>query len=134
MGQFSVEKSVLPGSALSGNQQTDILELNFHVASFDEMPNDIKEMSTRILDLEKRLEEEDVCSGRSNHFGGPTPTIVFIGKNFLTRAVAGEGIGGSMQHLFAFSLLELIYQCFKGQVDESEISPKIVSIVRETLS
>jgi tetratricopeptide (TPR) repeat protein len=114
--------------------KTDILELNFHLASFDEMPDDIKEMSTRILDLEKRLEEEDVCIGRSNQFGGPTPTIVFIGKNFLVRAVAGEGIGGSMQHLFAFSLLELIYQCFKGQVDEREINPKIVSIVRKTLS
>jgi len=114
--------------------KTDVLELNFQVASFDDMPADIREVSKRTFDLEKILEEQDVCTGRPNRFGGSVPTMVFLGRRFLTKAVAGEGVGGSMQHLFAFSLLELIYQCFNGQVDESEITPKIVSIVSETLS
>jgi hypothetical protein len=98
------------------------------------MPNDIKELSKKTFELDKRLADQAVCTGRPNRFGGSAPTIVFIGDQFLTRAVAGEGVGGSMQNLFAFRLLELIYQCFHWQVDESEISPRIVSIVRETLS
>jgi hypothetical protein len=114
--------------------KTDVLELNFQVASFEDMPDDVKEISKRTFDLDKILQEQDVCTGRPNRFGGSAPTMVFLGKHFLTRAVAGEGFGGSMQHLFAFSLLELIYQCFNGQVNKSEISPKIVSIVSETLS
>jgi len=114
--------------------KTDVLELIFHVVSFDNMPNDIKELSKKTFELDKRLADQAVCTGRPNRFGGSAPTIVFIGDQFLTRAVAGEGVGGSMQNLFAFRLLELIYQCFHWQVDESEISPRIVSIVRETLS
>ncbi len=114
--------------------KTDVFEVNLQIASFDDMPDDIKEMSREMFDLENRLKEQDVCVSRPVNFDGSTPTIVFLGDKFLPRAVAGEGVGGSMQILFGLSLLEVIHQCFRGQVIDEEIRPKIVSIVRETLS
>jgi tetratricopeptide (TPR) repeat protein len=110
------------------------IELMLQVASFEDMPDDVKEISKRTLDLDKRLEGEGVCVGRSNDFDVSTPIMIFMGGNFLSRAIVGEGVSGSMQHLFGLILLELIYKCFSGQVDQDEIRPKIVSIIRETVS
>lgn len=39
-----------------------------------------------------------------------------------------------MQRLFALTMVELIYQFLRGQVNEEEIRPKIVSLVGETIS
>ena len=50
------------------------------------------------------------------------------------RVVVGERVGGSAQELFAGVTIELIYQLLRGEVDEADIGPKVVSIVRKTLS
>lgn len=59
---------------------------------------------------------------------------IFSRIKLLQRAVAGEGVSGSMQRLFGLTLVELIYQFLRSQVNEDEIRPKIVSLVRETIS
>lgn len=112
----------------------DVLELSLQIASYDAMPEDLERMLNEMFDLKNRLAEDDVIVSRTKEFGGPTPTMIFLGNNFLPKAVAGEGVSGSMQRLFGLTLVELIYQFLRGQVDEGEIRPKIVSLVRETIS
>ncbi|CAM3303275.1 DUF4062 domain-containing protein [Thalassospira profundimaris] len=111
----------------------DVVELSVQIASYDEMPRDIQKMANEMFDLEKRVAEDDVVVSRTEDFGR-TPTMIFLGSNFLQRAVAGEGVSGSMQRLFGLTLVELIYQFLRSQVNEDEIRPKIVSLVRETIS
>ena len=48
MGQFSVEKPVLPGSALSGNQQTDMMQLHL-----DEISRNVAKGTHAVLLLDR---------------------------------------------------------------------------------
>jgi hypothetical protein len=62
------------------------------------------------------------------------PTLVFLSAAFLDAIEFGEGRGGSLQALFGFTLIELTHQLLRGNIDEEEIRPKVISLVRETLS
>jgi hypothetical protein len=52
----------------------------------------------------------------------------------LEEAVGGEGVGGAVQFLLAKATTELAYQLLRGEVDDDELRPKIVSMVRQTFS
>lgn len=116
---------------LLGN--TEVHELSLQVANFEEMPQDIREISTQRFDLAGTLAQQACAVSRTDDFSGETPTFVFLDRTFLEKATVGEGVGGSMQTLFGFTLIEIIYRCFRGQVYHEEIRPKIVSLVRQTI-
>ncbi len=118
--------------ALIGN--TEVHEVFLQVANFEEMPQDIREMSTQRFDLAGTLAKQSCAVSRTDDFSGETPTFVFLDRTFLEEATVGEGVGGSMQALFGLTLIEVIYRCFRGQVGHEEIRPKIVSLVRQTIS
>jgi hypothetical protein len=113
---------------------TEVNELSLQMANFDDMPEDLKSASRELLDLEDTLKSQTCAVSRTDDFSGETPTIVFLGGAFLEEATTGEGVGGSMQALFGLTLIEIIYRCFGGQVNHEEIRPKIVTLVRQTIS
>jgi tetratricopeptide (TPR) repeat protein len=114
--------------------RSEVSEIALQVASYEEMPADLREVSQRMFRIEQLLTEQGSAVTRTDDFSGETPTMVFLASDFLANAVAGGGVSGSMQTLLGLTMIELVYQCFKGQVDEEEIRPKIVSLIRRTLS
>ena len=104
------------------------------VGSFAEMPADLRTLSAARLNLDAIVEEQGAAVSRTDDERGKTPLYVFLASNFLKRATAGEGVGGSLQTLWGLALVELIYALLKGEVDDDEIRPKVVSLVRKTIS
>lgn len=113
--------------------KTDIFELPVQIADYSLMAEDLKETTTRLFDLPRVLDEQSAAATRTDDFGS-APVFVFLHPDFLQRASAGEGVSGSMQSFLGLTLVELLYQFFKGEVNHDEIRPKIVSLVRETIS
>jgi hypothetical protein len=71
---------------------------------------------------------------RPTDFQTAIPTFIVLGDDFLEEAVGGEGVGGAVQFLLAKATTELAYQLLRGEVDDDELRPKIVSMVRQTFS
>lgn len=60
--------------------------------------------------------------------------MVFLHPEFLDRVVAGTGTAGALQYLFAKTPSEILHQCFEGQIDEGQIFPKMLRLVKDTIS
>lgn len=63
-----------------------------------------------------------------------TPTIVVCREDIASHWNAGKNHGGSMQSLIGLTLVEIVYRLFGGEVDLDSLRPKIVELVRKTLS
>jgi hypothetical protein len=62
------------------------------------------------------------------------PTNVFLSETFISELVIGEGRGGALQVLFGFTLIEVAYRLLRGTVDPDALSPKVVKLVRHSVS
>lgn len=114
--------------------QSGLVEIAVHVARFDQMPDGVREMAVKMFNLESLLDDQGSAVTRTTDFSGETPMMVFLHPDFLARTRAGEGRGGSLQYLFGLAMVELVFLLLRGQVDHDEIRPKVVSLVRKTLS
>lgn len=98
------------------------------------MPPDLR----RVVDEDLRLGEvlaKDACAvTRPTDFQQVCPTVVFLGSRFLQGIAFGEGRGGSLQTLFGLTLVELTFQLLRGEVEMEAIRPKVLSLVKKTLS
>jgi len=112
----------------------DTVELSLEIAAFDELPDDFQREVEDRLGLVDMLSRQGCAVSRPTDFSDNVPTYVFLGSTFLEEATTGEGAGGSMQALLGLTLIEIVYRCFRGEVDDAEIRPKIVSLVKQTVS
>ena len=62
------------------------------------------------------------------------PTIVIFKEEIISQLTPGQGCVSNLQQLFARTLLEVIFQFYKGEIELDVLAPKIVGIVRETIS
>jgi hypothetical protein len=114
--------------------RAQIDEICIHVARLDQVPSDILHISNETLNLSGIVAKQSCGISRPTDFGTRIPTFVFLSQTFLQEIVFEEGHGGSLQALFGLTLIEITYQLLLGKVDEEEIRPKVVSLVRKTLS
>lgn len=114
--------------------QSALSEVTIQVASFDQAPDDVRSTCIELFHIDETLEKQTVAVTRTDDYSGRTPMVIFLGSDFLARMMAGEGMGGSLQYLLGFSLVELVRMLLAGEVDEEEIRPKLVSMVKETIS
>lgn len=111
-----------------------IEELVIQVASYDAMPSDLRESMDRTMRTRDVLAEQSCAVTRPTSFGENSPTFVILGPRFLEKLTFGEGTGGSLQELLGMTLVEVVFQLLRGEVDMEQIRPKVVSLVRRTLS
>ena len=106
-------------------------ELLIQIGTFNEMPDDLRQMASQTLGIDKILADQSVTVSRPTDFKENSPTFVFLGSSFLSDISMG-GVGGSnsLQLLFGLTLIELTYQLLRGEVDIDTIRPKVVSLVR----
>jgi hypothetical protein len=116
------------------SRATDVDELMIHLCQIDHMPDDLRTLANQTLNLREALEKNGCAVTRPTQFDGPSPTFVFLGSTFFPGISFGEGRGGSLQTLFGFTLVELTFQLLQGQVEMDAIRPKVVSLVRRTIS
>lgn len=108
-------------------------ELQIHVAHVDHVPNDLRVMLDQQLGVGAKLAKEACIVTRPSDFQVPTPTTVFVGPRFLVELELGTGRGGSLQELFGYALVEVVFQLLRGAVEVESLYPKVVSLVRKTL-
>jgi|GEM_PF-750799 len=113
---------------------SQISEIDVQVALYDEMPPDLQETMDSASDGEGSLNDVECSVTRPVEYGQDTTTFVLLGKPFLESAKIGVGKGGALQYLFGATLMELTRQVFQGEIEADDLRPKIVSLVRQTMS
>ncbi len=117
---------------IGGNTGVD--ELMIHIGHIDHMSEDVQRLADQNLGLSETLTEQACVVTRPSDFGQSFPTVVFLSSKFFHGIVFGEGRGGALQMLFGLTLVELTFQLLRGQVEMEVIRPKVISLVRRTLS
>ncbi len=111
------------------SQGLAIDELAIQICNTRDLPRDIDNYF-------KPAVEDQVCvvTRPTDPSDRNVPTIVICREDIASRWVAGRRGGGSMQTLIGMSLNEIAYRLFGGEVDLESLRPKIVGLVRKTMS
>jgi len=104
-------------------------ELDIHVCNIESMPSDMRpyfppNFTTCAVTRPTQPPKE----------GGYVPTFVVCHEDIGRQWRAGTGSVSAVQLLLGETLVEVAYQLLKGDVDLDVLKPKIVGIVRKTVS
>ena len=104
-------------------------EMAISLGSYAEMPNDLQEILAPHLD-------DTFCAVTrpSDIADDQLPTFVCCREDIGDEWGVSSGKGGSLQVLLGYTILEIIYAMLHGEVELETLKPKIVSVVRETIS
>lgn len=114
---------------LIGNN-TNIDELLINIASFDEMPESLRNAANKTMALDEVLSEQPCAVTRPTDYTENSPTIVILSKTFLKDLSFNNEKGNSLQLLFGLTLVEIVYQLLRGNVEIETLRPKIISLVQ----
>lgn len=62
------------------------------------------------------------------------PTNVFFKESIVEDWTPGTGKSSGLHILLGQTLLEVVYQLFGGEIDEEVLRPKLLNVIRETIS
>ncbi len=82
-------------------------------------------------------QQEDICViPRPVQFNSenPVPMMIICANDILSRMRAGYGRGSGLQLLLGTTLLELMMHLLKGDIEEEVLRPKLVEVVRQTVT
>ncbi len=122
--EADLSRDLLGGIAL-------LSELTIMVAFVEKMPEDLKHS------VLPHLVDVPCCVTRLTP--GPdddsaVPTSVFLSKDYMIGLTVGAGRGGSFQALVGLTLNEVVYRLLRGTVDLETLRPKLVRLVRRSIS
>lgn len=118
----------LSDELIGGGAQLD--ELMVQVASFDQMPREIRTIANESTGLADVLSTQACAVSRPSSFADAAPTFVFLASEFLDQVSVQKEGGSALELLLGLTLTELTFQLLRGQVEMDAIRPKIVSLVR----
>jgi hypothetical protein len=114
---------------LTTGQGLAINELAIQICNVRDLPDELDEY------VKPAIEDQECAVTRpSDPFDNNAPTIVICREDIANRWTAGKRGGGSMQVLIGLTLIEIAYRIFRGEVDLESLHPKIVGLVRQTMS
>jgi hypothetical protein len=104
--------------------ETPKQEVHIMITHVDELPSDLR---VAVPDSERGVSVSRVGKPETDD---RTPTMVFYDDTLLKsfKLVAGETSG--LLVLLLLTLTELCHQLFLGQVDEAQLKPKLVKLLR----
>jgi tetratricopeptide (TPR) repeat protein len=104
-------------------------ELDIYIGNIDSMPSDM---------LSYFPASFNTCAVTRPGHPAPdsehVPTFVVCSADLAKKWEVGTGSGSAVQILIGTVLIEVVYQLLKGEVDLDVLEPKVVEIVRETVS
>lgn len=109
-------------------------ELLIETASFSKMPDDIRGIASQSVNLGNVLAEQACTVSRPTNFDTSSPTYVFLGPSFLADVSFGRQGGHALPLLFGLTLVEVVFQLLRGEVEMDSIRPKVISLVRKAQS
>jgi len=86
--------------------------------------------------LQPAMKDADSCVSRPTNPREEQafPTNVFFRESMLDDWAPGTGRASKLQVLLGQTLLEVIFQMFGGEIDEEVLRPKLLNVIRETVS
>ena len=116
-------------SEVLGSMKPARRELAIIVSSVAEMPEDIRAF------VMPHLEDQPCAVTRPGDMKDDTvPTFVTCRDDIGDQWGVGEGKGSALQIILGMTMLELVYTLLHGEIELDTLRPKIVSIVRQTVS
>jgi tetratricopeptide (TPR) repeat protein len=106
-------------------------ELSIMIGESSSLPEDIQKH------VNKSLKDRSCVVSRPNniHDDSPDlPTNVFLSDSFLDELIVGKGRGGALQLLLGMTLIEVSFRLLRGAVDLDVLTPKVVQLVRRSIS
>jgi len=104
-------------------------ELDIYVCNVDSMPSDIRSYLP---------EDFTTCAvtrpARPSVAGEYVPTFVVCHHDIGRQWQTGTGSSSSVQALLGWVLIEVVYQLLNGEVDLDVLRPKILQVLRQTVS
>jgi hypothetical protein len=104
-------------------------ELDLYVGNIDSTPSDIRSYFPVSFDT--------CVVARPSHPAADSehiPTFVVCSSDLAKKWKVGTGSGSAVQVLIGKVLIEVVYQLLNGEVDLDVLEPKVVEIVKETIS
>jgi hypothetical protein len=105
-------------------------EVTISVVNQAQIPNDIRSYIPPGMSSEPCV----VTRPTSPASDDAMPTIVMCRPDISDRWEADMGKASAAQILFALTLVEIVFQLFKGEVEEETLRPKILKVIRKTIS
>jgi len=86
--------------------------------------------------LQSALKDSDSCVSRPTNPRDlkALPTNVFFKESVVDDWAPGSGSSSKLHILLGQTLLEVVYQLFGGEIDEEVLRPKLINVIRETIS
>jgi tetratricopeptide (TPR) repeat protein len=104
--------------------ETPKQEVHFIITHVDELPSDIR---VAVPDSERGVSVSRVGKPETDD---RTPTMVFYDDTLLKSFRFATGETSGLLVLLLLTLTELCHQLFLGQVDEAQLKPKLVKLLR----
>jgi tetratricopeptide (TPR) repeat protein len=104
-------------------------ELAIFVSSFSEVPEDL-----RTFVADHLVDQPCVVSRPSDAKDDTAPTWVTCRDDIGSSWNVGEGRGNALQIVLGLVVLEVVFALTHGQLDPETLRPKVVSLVRHTIS
>jgi len=105
-------------------------EVTVSVVSLVELPEDIRAL------LPTTIGKESCAVTRPTFPAGdrPVPTMVICRTDISDHWEAESGRGSAVQFLLGLTLVEIVFQLFRGEVEVPTLQPKIIDVIRKTIS
>jgi hypothetical protein len=86
--------------------------------------------------LQSALKDSDSCVSRPTNPRDlkALPTNVFFKESVVDDRAPESGSSSKLHILLGQTLLEVVYQLFGGEIDEEVLRPKLINVIRETIS
>lgn len=111
------------------------------VPRVQQMPEELTILVVNVLEIPPDLKQylpsdwDHPCAvTRPTRPGDAVPTIVFCAGDIAQKWQAGVGTGNALQVLLGLTLVEVLYQLLRGEVDMETLRPKILAVVSDTIS
>jgi tetratricopeptide (TPR) repeat protein len=114
---------------LTTAQQFPINELTIQILNTRSLPRDMDKYFKPAIEDEVCVVTRPTALAAQN-----VPTIVICREDIASNWKAGKRDGGSMQMLIGLTLTEIVYRLFEREVALESLRPKIVELVRKTMS
>lgn len=104
-------------------------ELDIYVCNVDSMPSDLRSYFP---------EDFTTCAvtrpARPSMQGGYVPTFVVCHRDIGRQWQTGTGSSSAVQVLLGWVLVEVVYQLLNGEVDLDVLRPKVLQVLKQTVS
>jgi tetratricopeptide (TPR) repeat protein len=117
-----IQEKIMPGAVALAR------EVRMSVGSSVSLPESLPEFRSKLVEL------PCIVTRPTRPMEDPVPTFVFFREGISKDWAPGSGKVSALQILLGETLVEFVFQLFRGEVELEVLRPKMVSLLRRTIS